>query len=89
MDVLDNRLFIPKGLHLMEGKDVVSKLLAEHKKFLSNSNSIQVEGISLDDMNRYSVDRQNTLKEYLLDIPAVCWQSKELFSPQTEDSGYW
>ena len=46
----------------MEGKELVSKLLTEHKTFLNKVTSLQLEGISQTDMDSYKSSRQNTLK---------------------------
>ena len=86
MNKLNQGLFVPEGLHLMEGKEVVSKLLQEQKKFLSDITSIQLEGISLEDMTKYSEDRQKTLKDYLLDIPGVFAVERTFF---TTNRGQW
>ncbi len=86
MEVLQNGLFIPEGLHLLEGKEVVTKLLTEHKKFINDTTSIQVEGISLEDMNRFNTERNNTLKEFLLEALGVLAVERTFF---TTNRGQW
>ncbi len=43
-------LFVPTGLHLIEGKEVVMSLLREQQDFIKQVTSVQVEGISSKDM---------------------------------------
>ena len=43
-------LFIPTGLHLIEGKEVVKQLLEEQQNYIQRVTSVQIEGISVRDM---------------------------------------
>ncbi len=86
MDHLDQGLFVPEGLHLMAGKEVVSQILSEQKDFLANITSIQLEGLSLEDMSRFCEVRKNTLKDYLLDIPGVLAVERTFY---TTSRGQW
>ena len=86
MDQLDQGLFVPEGLHLMAGKEVVSQILTEQKNFLGKISSIQLEGISLEDMSTFCEVRKNTLKDYFLDIPGVLSVERTFF---TDTRGQW
>ncbi len=86
MDHLDQGLFVPEGLHLMAGKEVVSQILSEQRDFLAKITSIQLEGLSLDDMSRFCEVRKNTLKDYLLDIPGVLAVERTFY---TNSRGQW
>ena len=47
---LPRGLFIPTGIHLMEGKEVLRKLLKEHQEYILTLTSCQIGGISTQDM---------------------------------------
>ena len=42
--------FVPSGIHLMEGKEIMTRLLQEHQEFLQNVTSFQMSGISYNEM---------------------------------------
>ena len=47
-------VFVPTGIHLMEGKEVLTQLLTEHQDFVQQVTSIQIGGISYEEMKRES-----------------------------------
>ena len=85
-EYLERGLFVPAGLHLLEGKDLVSRLLLEHKTFMADTTSIQIDGISQADMDRYNEGFQSTLMEYILKIPGVSSVEPTYF---TTSRGQW
>ena len=47
---LTRGLFVPTGIHLMEGKEVLRDLLKEHQAYVSTLTSCQIGGIATQDM---------------------------------------
>ena len=68
--VLTRGLFVPAGLHLMEGKEVVSNILLEHESYLQQSVGIPVAGLSHTEMTQQS-NSGKTAKDLILQIPGV------------------
>ena len=78
-------LFVPSGIHLLEGKETLSKLLEEHEEYLQNTASFQVEGISYKDM-KGSTQSEGNIENILLQGPGV--QAVEP-TYQTDFRGQW
>ena len=78
-------LFVPSGIHLLEGKDTLSKLLAEHVEFLKETTSFQVDGISYTEMKE-SIHGCGNLENILLQCQGI-----KAVEPtyQTEFRGQW
>ena len=78
-------LYIPSGIHLMESKETLSKILQEHREFVTETTSFQVEGISYTDM-RNTHQSECTIEDILLKGPGV-----KAVEPtyQTEARGQW
>ena len=47
---LRHGVFVPSGIHLLEGKEVLADILKEQKTFLQGITSVQLNGISVDTM---------------------------------------
>ncbi len=60
--LLTRGTFIPAGLHLMEGKLVVTNILKEHVAFLAESTGIPISGLTVEDMHR-NYGTETTVKE--------------------------
>ena len=59
--LITNGVFVPNGIHLVEGKEIMTDLLQEHANFLQNVTSIHLSGISRQAMNGSSPnDESNT-----------------------------
>ena len=84
-NLLPHGLFIPTGMHLMEGKGVLMDILLEHQKFLDAVTSIQIGGIAVGDMHNTS-DDQESIKKVLLQAEGVI-SIEKLY--HTENSGQW
>ncbi len=78
-------LFIPTGLHLIEGKEVLTNLLREHSEYLQSVTSVQIDGISTDDMYREESDEGN-IEQLLMDGPGVSAIERTF---QTDYRGQW
>ena len=63
-------LFVPAGLHLLEGKEVVSNILLEHDSYIQQSVGIPVTGLTQTEMNN-NMDDESSPQEILLQIPGV------------------
>lgn len=55
---LDQGVFVPSGIHLMEGKEVLHRLLAEQHEFIEDTTSVQVEGISYEELDSPGEDNK-------------------------------
>ena len=63
-------LYIPSGIHLMEGKETLTNILQEQVDFIHNTTSFQIEGISYADMKTAN-SSDGTIEEILLRGPGV------------------
>ncbi len=68
--VLSKGLFIPSGIHLIEGKEILTHILTEQEKFITDTTSFQLDGIAADDMHRPSPTGE-TIYELLRSGPGV------------------
>ena len=78
-------LFVPAGIHLIEGKEVLHNLLTEHQEFIQRTTSFQVEGISREEMDWQQQDT-HTIRETLSKAPGV-WNIEA--THQTDFRGQW
>ena len=62
--------FVPTGIHLMEGKEVLYRLLKEQQDFLMNMASFQIGGITCDEMY-YSDTDSGSVKDFLMKAGGV------------------
>lgn len=85
-DILPQGVFIPTGLHLMEGKEIVNNILVEHSNYVSNTMGILITGILFQSMKYTTVDQQQTIEENLLALGDI--QSIER-TRDTDFSGRW
>ena len=83
---LQHGSFVPTGIHLLEGKEVLHNLLvAEQQVFVTNTTSFQLKGISTAEM--YSIHgEQINSKELVLQGPGV-HSFEKIY--QTEYRGQW
>ena len=77
--------FVPTGIHLMEGKDVMTSLLREQQAFIENVTSFQISGISYSDMKIASKEK-GSIQQLLLSCDGV-FAVEPTF--QTEQRGSW
>ena len=82
---LHKEIFVPTGIHLLEGKEVMTELLKEHQTFISKTTSCQIGGFSLVDMNKDS-PQQHSVKTTLQNIAGV-YAVERMY--HTERSGQW
>ena len=67
---VEKGLFIPAGIHLIEGKETLNHILTEHTKFVEETTSFQMEGISTDEMYKKQ-EPKDTTEGILLKGPGV------------------
>ena len=84
-DILRKGLFIPTGLHLIEGKEVVTNLLREQEEFIKLVTSVQIEGISVKEMYR-NEDNLKTTEQIIIEGPGVNAVERTY---QTNTKGHW
>ena len=77
--------FVPSGIHLMEGKDVMRAILSEQQEFLDNVTSFHLSGISYEDM-KYGKNGQESIQDFLYKCKGV--QAIES-TYQTAERGSW
>ena len=63
-------VYVPAGIHLLEGKEVLTHLLTEHQTFVQTTTSFQIEGISLEEMD-HTEENQPTIRELLINANGV------------------
>ena len=69
-DLFPKGIFVPTGIHLIEGKEVLRELLQEQVAFLQSVTSIQIAGISIDEMY-YTEEQGENIEQFLLTCPGV------------------
>ena len=62
--------FVPAGLHLMEGKSIVTNILKAHENFLRETTGIPLTGLTLTDMQR-EVASNTTVKQMIEHLEGV------------------
>ena len=67
---LDKGVFVPSGIHLMEGKQVLTQIIQEQQNFIQDIESFQIGGISEDEMYSHSQGHE-TIEQILLNGPGV------------------
>ena len=68
--ILPYGIFVPMGIHLMEGKEVLSQLLQEQQTFLTQVTSFQIGRITCEEM--FQGDEEgSTIKNLLLKAEGV------------------
>ncbi len=80
------RTFVPTGLHLMQGKDIVSSILREQQQYIESTIGIPITGILPHAMNAQFTNTENTVKEKIEAFDEV--QSVERTS-DTDHYGRW
>ena len=78
-------LFVPTGIHLLEGKDALHNLLLEQQNFIQTTTSFVIEGISSEEMNS-SDNNKDTIRDILLQGPGIFSVERTY---QTEQKGQW
>ena len=66
---IDKGVFVPTGIHLMEGKEVMYQLLQEHQEFINRVTSFQLGGIWYEDM--YNKDGKESIQQLLMQAEGV------------------
>lgn len=82
---LRHGVFVPTGIHLLEGKDVVADILKEQQTFLQRTTSVQLNGISVDTMYKIQTSDKN-VHQLLRSGPGVHSVERTYF---TETRGQW
>ncbi len=82
---LDTGLFVPSGIHLLEGKEALHNLLVEQVDFIRRVTSVQLDGIAYEEMFHQNKDLV-TIKDILLQGPGVKAIEK---THQTQYKGQW
>ena len=59
-------MFVPAGLHLMEGKHVVTNILLEQNQYLDNTISIPITGITTQMMRHRSSEENSTAADIIM-----------------------
>ena len=78
-------VYVPTGVHLLEGKEVLTNLLVEHQNFVQTTTSFQIDGISAQEMEKKK-DNQSTIREILSNATGVHQIEK---THQTIRRGQW
>ncbi len=85
-DLLPQGVFVPAGLHLMEGKEIVKNILIEHSNYITTTVGIPITGISSQTMKHTSNPGEQSVEDALLVSGVI--QSIER-TRDTEYSGRW
>ena len=67
---IDKGVFVPSGIHLMEGKQVLTQILQEQNDFNQEIESFQIDGISEEEMYLHTPGNEN-IEQILLNGPGV------------------
>ena len=68
---LKRGVFLPEGLHLIEGKELVYKILSKHNNFTQNIKIIPLSGLSTKELLSVLPRTNTTLRDTLLSIEGV------------------
>ena len=68
---LQKAVFLPEGLHLMEGKELVYNMLQEHDQFTREVTGVPISGITYKDLSSVVPKNSKTIKEIIMNIPGV------------------
>ncbi len=82
---LEKGVFVPTGIHLMEGKEVMYQLLKEHKEFVESVTSFQLSGLTVEEMNKVN-GQSDSIKQFLMRADGV-WAIEQTY--QTNHNGQW
>ena len=63
--------FVPAGLHLMEGKEVVKRILSAHERLLDNTTSIPLWGVNPEELIPSKGTDKTSLREMIKTIEGV------------------
>lgn len=85
---LKKGMFIPTGLQLLEGKEVVEQILKEQQVFTESHTSFQIEGVSTDGMDTTIGDTGKTIRDILLTNENIIEIEKHLLQKLTEGASY-
>ena len=66
---LPQGLFVPTGIHLMEGKEVMTHLLKEQQEFIDQVTSVQIGGIS--NMDMHNPTQNESIYQQLTQVEGV------------------
>ncbi len=84
--IFNNGLFVPTGIHLLEGKEVLTALLLEHESFLQKVTSLQISGITPTEIYHTGEGQESSTLALFLQCQGV-WAVEPTFS--TEKHGNW
>ena len=70
-NLLPSGIFVPVGIHLISGPDVMTQLLKEHVTYIANIRGIPITGISPINMDSLQEKDLPTVREQLLAINSV------------------
>ena len=84
--MLTTGTFVPAGLHLMQGKDIVSSILREQQQYIQTTIGVPITGILPMVMEAQLPDKESTVKELIQAFEEV--HSVERTS-DTENYGRW
>ena len=68
--LLGRGLFVPVGLHLMEGKKVMTNILLEHSDFIKNARGVPSSSLTQKEM-LLEMEDGRTVREFILGIKGV------------------
>ena len=68
--LLERGLYVPIGLHLMEGKSLVTNILRKHLQYIGKVTGVPLTGLSQDDMQQKGKN-DKTAKDLILGIKGV------------------
>ena len=68
---LQKCVFLPEGLHLMEGKELVYNMLQEHDQFIREVTGVPIRGITYNDLSSVVPKTSKTIKDIIMNIPGV------------------
>ena len=85
-NLLPTGIFVPVGIHLLSGPEVMTQLLTEHVKYINNVRGIPITGISIANMDSLQDNDLPTVREQLLAIKSVISVER---TRETSYSGKW
>ena len=69
--LLKRGVFLPEGLHLMEGKELVYTMLSEHNQYMETVVAIPISGLRIEDLDTQLPGEQYSIRESITSIEGV------------------
>ena len=86
MGIIRKGLFIPTGIHLMQGKEVMTSILKDQEEYVKSTIGIPITGVTDDSIYQISKEGKQSIHKTLMDTHLV----KSIESTnQTNSTGKW